>query len=83
MVAKKQLFLRHADVVTACLNASMPDEVYIKLPSICGDNPDIVRKLLRALCNHSKSGNLWKTDFINFMVQEDFQWCSRDMRLFF
>ena len=60
----------------------MPDEVHIKLPSICGDNPDIVRKLLRALCNHSKSGNLWKTDFINFMVQEDFQWCSRDMQLF-
>ena len=35
MVARKKLFMRQADVVTAYLNANMPHEVYVKLTYIC------------------------------------------------
>ena len=42
LVGRKQLFIRQADVVTAYLNIAMPDEVYVKLPGICGDDPSLV-----------------------------------------
>ena len=83
LVGRKQLFIRQADVVTAYLNAAMPDEVYVKLPSICGDDPTLVRRLLRALYGHPKAGNLWNFDFVNFMLGEGFLQCSRDKCLFF
>ena len=58
MVGRKSLFLRQADVITAYLNAEMPDEVYIKLLSICGDDADMVRRLLGALYGHPQAGQL-------------------------
>ena len=39
------MFLRQADVGAACLNSTMPDEVYVRLRSICGDEPVYVRRL--------------------------------------
>ena len=70
-------------MVTAYLNAAMPDEVYIRLPSICGGDPALVRRLLRALYGHPKAGNLWNCDFVTFMLGEGFLQCTRDKCLFF
>ena len=83
MVGRKRLFLRQADVITAYLNANMPDEVYIKLPKICGDAVDLVCRLWKALYGHPKAGNLWNTDFVEFMLQEGFKQCTRDKCLFY
>ena len=33
---REKLYIRQADVVTAYLNAAMDEEVFIKLPKICG-----------------------------------------------
>ena len=55
MVGRNNLFLRQVDIITAYLNTEMPDEVYIKLLSICGDDADMVRHLLRALYGHPKA----------------------------
>ena len=55
MVGRNNLFLRQVDIITAYLNTEMPDEVYIKLPSICGDDADMVRRLLHALFGHPKA----------------------------
>ena len=49
--------MRQADVVTAYLNADMPDEVYIKLPKICGDDPNMVRRLCKHCMDILKLGN--------------------------
>jgi hypothetical protein len=78
MVGRKQLFLRQADVITA----NMPDEVYIKLPEICGDAMDLVQRLWKALYGHPKAGNLWNSDFVEFMLQEGFKQCTRDKCFF-
>ena len=83
MAARKNLFMRQADVVTAYLNADMPDEVYIKLPKICGDDPNMVRRLFKALYGHPKAGKLWNTDFVGFTGDEGFVATSRDRCLFF
>ena len=82
MVGRKNLFLRQADAITAYLNTEMPDEVYIKLPSICGDDADMVRHILRALYGHPKAGQLWNVDFVQFMVSEGLVQCPRDKCLF-
>ena len=47
MVGRRQLFLRQADVVTAYSNSTMPDEVCVCLPSICGDQPGYVQRLFK------------------------------------
>ena len=83
MVGRRQLFLRQADVVTAYLNSAMPDEVYVRLPSICGDQPGYVRRLYKALYGHPKAGNLWNCDFVTFARIEGFQPTARDKCLFF
>ena len=75
--------MRQADVVTAYLNATMPDEVYIKLPKICGDDPSMVRRLYKALYGHLKARRLWNRDFVGFTSDEGFNATSRDKCLFF
>ena len=75
--------MRQADVVTAYLNADMPDEVYIKLPKICGDDPSMVRRLYKALYGHLKARQLWNRDFVGFTSDEGFNATSRDECLFF
>ena len=44
---REKLFIRQADVVTAYLNAAMDEEVFIKLPKICGDNSTQVQQLFK------------------------------------
>ena len=61
----------------------MPDEVYVRLPSICGDQPGYVRRLYKALYGHPKAGNLWNCDFVTFARIEGFQPTARDKCLFF
>ena len=75
--------MRQADVVTAYLNADMPDEVYIKLPKICGDDPDMVRHLQKALYDHPKAGKLWNNGFVGFTHDEGFTATLQDRCLFF
>ena len=54
IVGKHRLFLRQADVVTAYLNAHIDEEVYVRLPEICGEDRSLVRQLFRALFGHPK-----------------------------
>ena len=75
--------MRQGDVVTAYLNTDMQDEVYIKLPKICGDDPNLVRRLQNALYGHPKAGQLWNRDFVGFTCDEGFAATSRDRCLFF
>ena len=56
LVGRKGLKMRQADVITAYLNAEMTDEVFVKLPTSCGDEPGMVRQLLKALYGHPKAG---------------------------
>ena len=50
--AQRKYFIRQIDIVTAFLNAPMSDTCYIKLPKVCGDPPDLVRQLFKALYGH-------------------------------
>ena len=76
MAARKKLFMMQADVVMAYLNANMPDEVFVKLPTL-------VRRLQKALYGHPSAGKLWNTDFVVFTSDEGFSPTSRDRCLFF
>ena len=62
---RERLYLRQADVVTAYLNADMDEEVYIKLPKICGDDSNQVRPLLKALWS-PESGTTMEQQVCNF-----------------
>ena len=83
LVAEKKLHIRQGDVVTAYLNAPMTDEVYIKLPIICGDPTQSVRRLLKAIYGHPKAGQLWNDKFVSFMISMGFLQCSRDPCFFY
>ena len=83
LVAEKKLHIRQGDVVTAYLNAPMTDEVYIKLPIICGDPTHSVRRLLKAIYGHPKAGQLWNDKFVSFMISMGFLQCSRDPCFFY
>ena len=80
---RERLYLRQADVVTAYLNADMDEEVYIKLPKICGDDSNQVRPLLKALYGHPKAGQLWNNKFVTFMNEEGFIQSVRDKCFFY
>ena len=78
--------MRQADVVTAYLNADMPDEVYknyLNSAHVHGDDPNMVRRLQKALYGHPKAGKLWNTVFVGFTRDEGFTATSRDRCLFF
>ena len=70
IAGREHLFMRQADVITACLNADKDGEVFTKLPKICGDDTNMVPRLLKALYGHPKAGQLWKRKFMSFMLQE-------------
>ena len=40
--AQRKYFIRQIDIVTAFLNANLPDVCYVKLPEVCGDLPGFV-----------------------------------------
>ena len=64
-------------------NADMDEEVYIKLPKICGDDSNQVRPLLKALYGHPKAGQLWNNKFVTFMKEEGFIQSVRDLCVYF
>ena len=70
--------MNQADVITAYLNAQMDDEVYIKLPKVCGDYNNYVWRLFKALYGHPKAGQLWNMKFVAFMIAEHFKQSVRD-----
>ena len=57
--------------------------MHVRLPSICGDDPTLVRRLQKALYGHPKAGKLWNTAFVGFTGDEGFSPTSRDRCLFF
>ena len=61
----------------------MDEEVFSKLPKICGDNSSQVRQLLKALYGHPKAGQLWNNKFVGFMKNEGFiqSICTRQVFL--
>ena len=83
LVAEKKLHMRQGDIVAAYLNAPMTDEVYIKLPAICGDPSQSVRRLLKAIYGHPKAGQLWNDKFVSFMISAGFLQCSRNPYFFY
>jgi len=83
LVGRKGLKMRQADVITAYLNADMTDEVFVKLPTSCGDEPGMVRQLLKALYGHPKAGQLWNQKFVQFMTTRGFIQSERDKCFFY
>ena len=69
--------------MTAYLNAAMDEEVFIKLPKICGDNSTQVRQLFKALYGHPKAGQLWNNKFVGFMKDEGFIQSMQDKCFFY
>ena len=82
LAARNKYFMRQADVVTAYLNAAMNEEVYVKLPRVCGDDPTLVRRLFKALYGHPRAGQLWNKKFVDFMLSLGFIQSLRDKCLF-
>ena len=68
IVGRHKMFLKQGDVVTAYLNADMDEQVYIKLPEICGDKAGFVREIWKALYGHPKAGQLWNNSFVNTII---------------
>ena len=77
------IFCEQGDIVTAYLNTEMKDEVYVRLPKVCNENPRKVRRLLKALYGHPKTGQLWNDQFVQFMLSLHFSQCSRDPCFFY
>ena len=71
------MFLKQGDVVTAYLNADMDEQVYIKLPKICGDEEGFVGELWKALYGRPKAGQLWNNTFVNTMTKMGFKQSSQ------
>ena len=69
-------------IVTAYLNATMNEEVYVKLPRVCEDDPTLVRQLCKALYGHPRAGQLWNKKFVDFMLALGFVQSLRDKCLF-
>ena len=83
IAGREHLFMRQADVITAYLNAKMDNEVYIKLPIICGDDNNYVRRLLKALYGHPKARQLWNMKFVAFMIAQNFKQSAREKCFFY
>ena len=64
--------------MTAFLNAPMSDTCYIKLPKVCGDPPDLVRQLFKALYGHVEAPKLWNMEWSAVMVGLGFVQSRRD-----
>ena len=56
---EKRLPLRHFDVAQAYIHASLNEEVYMKLPSGCGEKSRKTTKLERAIYGLKQSGRKW------------------------
>ena len=76
--AQCKYFIRQIDIVTAFLNAPMTDTCYIKLPRVCGDPPDLVRKLFKALYGHVEAPKLWNMEWSTVMQDLGFVQSKRD-----
>ena len=70
--------LCQVDVVTAFLNAALPEVCFIKLPKVCGDPENNVRPLFKALCGHVEAPKLWNEEWAIFMVEIGFTRSQRD-----
>ena len=80
---REKLYLKQADVVIAYWNATMDEEVYIKLPKISVDDLVKVRRFFRALYGHPKAGQLWNNKFVSFMNNKGFIQSVRDKCFFY
>ena len=76
--AQRKYFIRQIDIVTAFLNAPLPDICYVKLPKVCGDPPDLVRQLFKALYGHVEAPKLWNLERSAVMVSLGFVQSKRD-----
>ena len=76
--AQRKYFICQVDVVTAFLNAALPEVCFIKLPKVCGDPENYVRPLFKALYGHVEAPKLWNEEWAIFMVEIGFTRSQRD-----
>ena len=70
--AQCKFFIRQIDIITAFLNAPLPDICYMKLPKVCGDPPGLVRQLFKALYGHVEAPKLWNLEWSAVMISFGF-----------
>ena len=56
----------------------MTDTCYIKLPTVCGDPPGLVRRLFKALYGHVEAPKLWNQEWSSVMRDLGFVQSKRD-----
>jgi hypothetical protein len=77
LVAKEDYELKHMDVKTAFLNATMKEEVYIQLPPGCPDAGTICR-LKKTLYGLKQAPREWNEDFNNTITSMGYNRCISD-----
>ena len=76
--AQHKYFICQIDVVTAFLNAALPELCFIKLPKVCGDPEGYVRPLYKALYGHIEAPKLWNKEWSILMLELGFVQSKRD-----
>ena len=76
--AQRKYFIRQIDIVTAFLNAHLPEVCYVKLPKVCGDPPGLVRQFSKALYRHVEAPKLWNLEWSAVMSSLGFVQSKRD-----
>jgi hypothetical protein len=74
--------IEQGDVQNAYINAEMDQEVYIKMPKGFSEEKGLVRRLLKALYGHPKSGRLWYQKIAQFLATFGLQQSQREPCLF-
>lgn len=75
--------IEQGDVQNAYINAQMDEEVYIKTPKGFFEENGMVRRLLKALYGHPKSGKLWYEKLAGFLATIGLIQSGREPCLFF
>jgi hypothetical protein len=69
-------------LANAYINADMDEEEYVKMPHGFYEEKGTVRKLLKALYGHPKSGKLWFNNLVAFLGKIGLHQSERDRCLF-
>ena len=78
------MMIHQMDVVTAFLNGTLEEEIYMEQPPgyTKGGEKNLVYKLKRSLYGLKQSSRCWNTVFKEYMESTNFKQCTADTCIF-
>ena len=73
----------HIDVETAFLYGELEEEVYMRLPEMCGDNSGKVVRLLRSLYGLKQASRCWNKKAVNAILEKGYTQSTADPCMFY